>query len=309
MITSVFKKSTPLNYSLVAILLLCFFLLSQFHELMGLSSLFLIGQKAVVFLLLVGTLFITNFVCKKNGLSKDSTYTVFFFFLFLLFFPSLFDNLKLIVVNLFLLLALRRLLSLQSLKAAKEKIFDASLWILVASILQPWCILFMVLVFISILFHVSNDYRNWFLPFIALLAVGIGLAVFLTFETATVQYFWLDQLYIAPSLDYFTNDYQNWAFAIFVTMALFFLIIMFLSYDSRPQLLHSSYKKIIAFFIIALAVFFVSPDKSNDLLLFTFAPLAIMANNALEVYQEKIKQELILGVLIVCSLFTFFSQL
>lgn len=309
MITSVFKKSTPLNYSLVVIMMLFFFLLYQFQEMIWHKSILLILQKVLIFLLLVGTLFITNFICKKNGLSKDSTFTVFFFFLFLLFFPSLFDNLKIVGANVFLLLALRRLLSLQSLKASKEKIFDAALWILVASIFQPWCILFIALVFISVLFHVSSDYRNWFLPFIALFAVTIGFMVYLTFESTTLQAFWLDKLYVDLSLGYFTNSYQNWAFAIFMTASLFLLIVMLLSYSGKPQLLHSSYKKLIAFFIIALAVFFLSPDKNNDLLLFAFAPLAIMGTNALEVFQQQLKQELVLGVLILCSLFTFFSQL
>jgi hypothetical protein len=309
MITSVFKKSTPLNYSLVVILMLFFFLLYQFQDLAWFKSMLLIAQKVFIFLLLVGTLFVVNFICKKNGLSKDSTYTVFFFLLYLLFFPSLFDNLKIVAANVFLLLALRRLLSLQSLKASKEKIFDAALWILIASIFQPWCILFIALVFISVLFHVSSDYRNWFLPFIALLAVAIGFLVFLTFENTTVEEFWLNKLYVDPALNYFTNNYQNWAFSIFMTTALFFLIIMLLSYANKPQLLHSSYKKLIAFFIIAIVVFFISPDKNNDVLLFAFAPLAIMGTNALEVFQQQLKQELILGVLIVCSLFTFFSQL
>jgi hypothetical protein len=45
------------------------------------------------------------------------------------------------------------------------------------------------------------------------------------------------------------------------------------------------------------------------LLIFTFAPLAIMATSHIEIAQEKLKQELVLGVLILCSLFTFFSQL
>ena len=159
------------------------------------------------------------------------------------------------------------------------------------------------------LFHVSSDYRNWFLPFIALLAVAIGFLVFLTFENTTVEEFWLNKLYVDPALNYFTNNYENWAFSIFMTTALFFLIIMLLSYASKPQLLHSSYKKLIAFFVIAIVVFFISPDKNNDVLLFAFAPLAIMGTNALEVFQQQLKQELILGVLIVCSLFTFFSQL
>lgn len=308
MITSVFKKSTPLNYSLVAILMLFFFLVYQSQEIASLNSIVLITEKVFVFLFLIGTLFITNFISKKNGLSKDSTYTVLFFFLFLLFVPSIFNNLKLVVTNLLLLLGLRRLLSLQSLKAAKEKIFDASLWILLASIVQPWCIVLLLLVFISVFFHVSNDYRNWVVPFIALLAVSIGFLVFITIQETTVQEFWLDKLYVDLSLNYFTNIYQNWAFSILVTIALFFLVIMLFSYGSKPQLLHSSYKKIIAFFVLALAVFFLSPGKNNELLLFTFAPLSIMANNALEVFQQKLKQEMILGVLILCSLVLFFTQ-
>ena len=51
MITSVFKKSTPLNYSLVGILMLFFFLLYQFQEIIWLESLLLIIQKAFIFLL------------------------------------------------------------------------------------------------------------------------------------------------------------------------------------------------------------------------------------------------------------------
>src|SRR3970282_2496096 len=114
-----------------------------------------------------------NFVSKKNGLSKNSSYTIFFYLLFLLFFPSILDNINLIFSNLFILLALRRLLSLQSLTASKEKIFDASLWIFVASLFHFWSIIFIVLVFISIMFHVARDYRNWILPFIAFFTAGI----------------------------------------------------------------------------------------------------------------------------------------
>jgi hypothetical protein len=46
------------------------------------------------------------------------------------------------------LLALRRLISLQSMKASKEKIFDASLWVFIASLFHFWSILFIVLIFI-----------------------------------------------------------------------------------------------------------------------------------------------------------------
>ncbi len=183
MITSVFKKSTPLNYSLVVILILVFFFLFQIQDPSWITNYFLAFQKISLLCFIFASFFLINFIAKKNGLSKDNGYAIFFYLLFILFFPTIFNNSNVIYANFFLLLALRRLISLQSLKSSKEKIFDASFWILVASLFQFWCILFIILVFISIIFHVSRDYRNWVLPFIAFLTVGlIFLLVSLVFH-------------------------------------------------------------------------------------------------------------------------------
>ncbi|SHF85348.1 hypothetical protein SAMN05443549_101580 [Flavobacterium fluvii] len=309
MITSVFKKSTPLNLILVVILMLVFFLIYQFQDSAWTNSVVSIFKKVGLFVVLLGSVFITNFVAKRNGLSKDSSYTIFFYFLFLLFFPSSLDNANLILSNFFILLALRRLISLQSLKASKEKIFDASLWIFVAAFFHFWSILYIVLVFVSIIFHVSRDYRNWVLPFIALFSVATITLIFLiTFNIGIIEF---AKAHVTTNfkLDYFTNNYQNGAFSIYLTIALFFLISMFASLSSKPLLLHSSFKKIITSFFIGIVIFVVSANKSNDLLLFTFAPLTMMATSHIEMKQLQLKQEIVLGVLILCSLFTFFSQL
>ena len=309
MITSVFRKSTPLNFLLVGILMLFFFLLFQFQDLSWTNSVFLILTKVGLFSILLASVFIANFVAKKNGLSRDSTFTIFFYFLFLLFFPSVFNNTNLIVSNFFVLLALRRLISLQSLKASKEKIFDASFWIFVAALFHFWSIIFIVLVFISIIFHVSRDYRNWILPFIAFFIVGILYLIYaLLFNLNGMDYL-NNSVHTNFEINYFTNNYQNGAFSIYATIALFFLVSMFSSLSNRPQVLHTSFKKIIASFFIGVLIFIVSANKSNDLLIFTFAPLAIMANSHIEIPQLKLNQELVLYVLIVCSLFAFFSQL
>ena len=309
MITSVFRKSTPLNLVLVVILMLVFFLLYQIQDLSWTNSLVSISKTFMLLCILLGSIFITNFVAKKNGLSKDSSYTMFFFFLFLLFFPSVLENTNLIVSNFFILLALRRLISLQSLKSSKEKIFDASFWIFVAALFHFWSILYIILVFISIIFHVARDYRNWVLPFIALFSVAALASVFSIIFDESIIEFMKTQLTVNFKLDYFTNNYQNAAFSIYITIALFFIISMFASLNSKPLLLHASFKKILTSFFIGIIIFVISAHKSNDLLLFTFAPLAIMATSHIEIRQLKLKQEIVLGVLILCSLFTFFSQL
>ncbi|KIQ21418.1 hypothetical protein RT99_11485 [Flavobacterium sp. MEB061] len=309
MITSVFRKSTPLNYSLVVILILVFFFLFQFQEPSWMSSSFLAFQKISLLCFIFASFFLINFIVKKNGLSKDNGYAIFFYLLFILFFPTIFNNANVVYANFFVLLALRRLISLQSLKASKEKIFDASFWILIASLFQFWSILFLILVFISIIFHVSRDYRNWVLPFIALMAVAvIFLLISLIFHINAIEFF-QKRAVVDFNIDYFKNNYENGALSIYVAVALFFVVSMLMTFSNRPQIVHSSYKKIVACFFIAAFVFIISPDKSNDLLLFSIAPLTMMAASYVEYVQQKLNSEIVFYTLIACSLFTFFSQL
>lgn len=309
MITSVFKKSTPFNFSLVVILILVFFFLYQFQDSSWTNSNFMILHKVGLLVVILTSVFLTNFISKKNTLSKDSCYTIFFYSFFLLFFPTVLDNSKLILANFFILLALRRLISLHSLKASKEKIFDASFWIFIASLFHFWAIIYLVLVFISIIFHVARDYRYWALPFIAFFSVGTIFIIFsIIFNVEIIPYF--DECIKTDlALNYFTNNYQNLAFSIFVTIALFFLISMVSTVTNRALIVQPSLKKIIVSFVIGIIIFIISAHKSNDLLLFTIPTLSIMATAHIEIPQLKLKQEMVLVVFILCSLFAFFSQL
>ncbi|OCB77222.1 hypothetical protein [Flavobacterium crassostreae] len=309
MITSVFKKSTPLNFSLVVFLILGFFFIYQSQDWSWTNSAELLFEKAAILLVLFGSVFVTNFISYKNGVSKDSGYVVLFFFLFLIFFPSLLDNLSLLLSNFFILLALRRLISLQSLSASKEKIFDASLWIFVASLFHFWSIVYILLVFISIVFHVYRDYRNWILPFIAFFSTAvIFVMVSLVFKIDYLDYLY-QNMQVDFDLYYFTNNYQNAALSIYATAILFFMISIIGSLSHRPLVLHTTYKKIIASLCIAIVVYLISPNKSNDLLVYTIAPMAMLATSHIELPQIKLKQEMVLVVLLLCSLFAFFFQL
>lgn len=309
MITSVFKKSTPLNYALVVFLVLIFFFTYEIQDDSWLNEPLLIAEKGFSLLLLLASIFLSSFIGKKNGMTKDSTFTALFYFLLLLFVPAVFSNMNLIIANFFVILALRRLLSLDSPLASKEKIFDASFWIIIASLLQFWCILFLFLVFIAIIFRVSRDYTNWILPFIALFAVGILFLVYTTSQNMDAINYILQNAKISYSLDYFENKSQNISFSIYVSVILFVLIATSLSLTKRLSNTHLPFKKMIAAFIIGIFVFLISSDKSNQLLLFTFSPLAIMASAHLEFVHEKIKKELMLGVLMLCSFILYLIQL
>lgn len=309
MITTIFSKSRPFNYILVtALLILCFFLY-QLKDVEAVNSPLNLAKKGVLLLLLIASLFISNFVTKKNGLSKDNTFPFLFFFSFLILFPTTLGNTNLIISNFFVLLALRRLISLQSLVTPKEKIFDASLWIFIAALFHFWSILFIVLVFVSIVLHVARDYRNWVLPYIAFFTVAIIFLLFAFAFDKTVVDNLLHKAYFSFDYNYFTNKYQNIALSIYVAITALFLFTQIISLPSKPLIHHNSYKKIIIAFFIGFAVYVVSPDKNNSILIYTFMPLAVMATGYFEGIQVKWTKEATAVLVVGLSFLSFFLQL
>ena len=310
MITSIFKKSTIINYFLVVVSLLVFFFLYVFSDTNSILIQNSFSKNSLLtLLLLLASLFFVNFIVKKNGLTKNSSYPILLFFLFTILFPSVFNNSNLLFANFFLLLAVRRLISLQSLKLPKEKIFDASIWIFIATLFHFWCILFIILVYISIIFHASRDYKNWLLPFVAFITTAI-IFIFaaLIFDKSWIDYI-IRQSQTNFQIDYFTSNYQNLALSFYAIIAVYFLFSMIFSLTNRPLILQASYKKMIFGFLIGIVIFLISPEKNNATLLFTFFPLAVMGTNNVEYSQSKMYQEIILFTVLFGCLFAFFTQL
>ncbi|MDV6167720.1 DUF6427 family protein [Flavobacterium sp. DG1-102-2] len=309
MLASVFNKSRPVNYILIGVILVLSYFLYLTKDTSWTNSYLLILQKAGLLLLLAGALFLTNFITRRNTLSKANTYAMFLFMVFLILLPTTLVNTNVIISNFFLLLALRRLISLQSLITPKEKIFDASFWIFAAAIFHFWSIIHIVLVFISIVFHVSRDYRNWLIPFIAFFAVGVlylmaGLMMGEGFfETIS------ENIAISFDFTYFENIYQNIALAVFSAIAVLFAFPYIFSITSKPLNLQSSHKKIIYSFLIGVAIYVLSANKNNSFLAFTFAPLAIMGANYFESQENNWFKEIALGLFVAIALLLFTSQL
>jgi hypothetical protein len=225
-----------------------------------------------------------------------------------MFFPGIVNNTSLLLANFFVLLAMRRTISLHSLKYSKEKIFDASLWVFIAALFHFWSILFIALIFVAILFHVARDYRNWFLPILAFFAT----AVLFVASSIYLDKQWIENLLadsvIDTRINYFVNNYQNVAFSIYATIGLFFLVLLLLTLSNRPLILHPTYKKAITALVIGCAVFAISPNKSNELLVFTCAPLAMIATTYFETAQAYWKKEVVFWMILLAALFSFFTQ-
>lgn len=309
MLASIFSKTRPINYVLLGITLVVFYGLQLTKAENWLTDPVTIGEKAGLFLLLCGSVLLTGFVTLRNNLSKANSYAVLLFIFFLILFPTTLENGRIIVANFFLLLALRRLVSLQSLITPKEKIFDATFWILAAAVFHFWCIIFLVLVFISIVFHVARDYRNWIIPFIALMAVTIIYIMVGLMIGHNLFDHLLDDMVPGFDFTYFENIYQNIALSLYAPVAALFTLPYVYSISSKPLNLQASHKKVLYSFLIGVGIYILSNHKNNSILAFTFAPLAIMGANFIESQKNQWTREAIVCSIAVIAIFIFLMQL
>ncbi|WP_408065828.1 hypothetical protein [Zobellia sp. 1_MG-2023] len=117
------------------------------------------------------SVFIVNFIVKRNKVTGANSFTILFYGLLMVVFPETLLDSNAIFCSFFLLLATRRLISIRSLKNIKFKIFDATIWVLVSSLFYDWALLFLILVLAAIYFYEPKNARNWFVPLAAIFTV------------------------------------------------------------------------------------------------------------------------------------------
>jgi hypothetical protein len=309
MIASVFSKTRPFNYLVIGILLFFFFSIKIITLVKPSADWIYYAQEFSLYLLLFASLFILNFITLKNGLTKGNNYALFLFFVFILYFSSIFQNKNIIISNFLLLLALRRLISLKSLLQTKEKIFDASFWIFLAALFHFWSIFYIVLVFIAITLHVSKDYRNWIIPFLALFAVTILFFLANSILDNGLISTLLSKTYISFDFYYFDNIYQRIALALFTSISLFFFASHIFDVPNKALNMQSSHKTILFSFILGVGIYVLSANKNNGSLAFCFGPLAIIGANFVEKIEKNWVKEIVIYALLGLGIFFFIMQL
>jgi hypothetical protein len=173
MISNFFSKSKPVHYIVVSVILLLVFVLSRLNVFPEHSSLLFLVKQIGLFFTAFLSVFVFDFLVSRNGLTKKNSYNIILFVLFFAILPQTLLNPRLLFANLFILLALRRLISLRSPKEIKKKLFDASFWIALATLFYFWSWVFFIMVFAALLVYVISDVKNYLIPFVGVLAVAI----------------------------------------------------------------------------------------------------------------------------------------
>jgi len=299
MITSIFSKSKPINFIIVFFITLLAFVLANL-KLQNEPIVFsFIVEKIIIFSICYLSILTLNFIVGKNSLTHKSNFEILLYCLFLLMIPQTLLNDRIIVSNFFILLALRRILSLRSQISLKKKLFDASFWIAIAALFYLWAILFFILIFVILTLYTDNKAKNWIVPFAGL------ITVFLISTSYSVMvyddFFEVFNISFKTSFDF--SDYNSLKHIIAITILLSFGIwssIFYLkSLKNKLKKFRPVFKAVFVMMLIAFSIVIIAPSKTGSEFLFLFAPLAIIITNYIEMIQEKWFKELFLIVLIV----------
>ena len=299
MITSIFKKSKALNLLIVFFITLLAFVKVRITDYadIEISGLYIFKQIGL-FLLCYATIALLNFIVRKNSLGKDTKYAMLLFSLFLLMLPETTNNTNILFSNVFILLALRRLLSLRSQLNVNKKLFDATFWIAIATLFYFWAILFLPLIILLLLLYDDNKINHWIIPF-------MGLATVFVITTSISLLCYGTFLGAFKSLPHVSFNYSNYnsathwiAITIILSFGIWSSVFYVKSIKQKKKIFRKSFSSIFVAVLLSFIIIVLAPQKNSSEFLFMFAPLSIIIANYIEVIQEKWFKELFLLLLI-----------
>lgn len=299
MISSVFGKTKPLNLLLFVTVLFAAMLWYFFH-LSGTGTVDTTWDTALrCFFLSLFTLFIAEFINRKNLLTKNNHYLLLTLLSFWLSFPLILFHEGMMVSNILVLLAFRRLISLRSGQQVGLKIYDATLWIGFSALLFHWNILFLILVYMAVFLYSQQYYKHLLIPLVALGTVAI---LYLCYElylgdgTAWWQGWEL-------TLEFYTDKYQNPSyllpsitFGILGACGIFSLLA-----DIRKKgiLQRLNDYLLLIFLLFTLLLAFISEGLQTSELVFVAFPMSVTIAKFLQKTKRKWLKETLLFLIIL----------
>lgn len=281
MLSEHFENTKTITFVIVLLALLMGSGLYQ-YQILGLSFTenSQIITTVITFFLLWLSLLLLHQIDRWNELTETkNSYSIAFFSIFVVLFPTLFLKNEIVGANLLIMAAMWRALTLKTGIGIPQKLFDTSLLILCAALLHPWAIIFLLNIWISLLFYGAEKRRYWFIPFLALLVIALLAAsiVLLLDIPFPFDYYTLTFVEDVQYLFQLSDHSLPYLVALgcFVVLFAFSLIV----YYFRSKYHSISSLVVIQFLWVGLLVVLFSKE-----MIYLFAPIAVL----FALYVEKI---------------------
>ena len=306
MLANFFGKSNPVNFIVVFLICLGFYIANFFTvNLVQFVDINVILNQLLTIILFLLLLLFYNFILIKNKLTLNNSYGLLLFALFSGFFPAVFLNVTTIFLNLLLLIFLRRVFSLRSNKDIYKKIFDCGFWLGILFLLDSTTVIFGMLIFLSVRMFQKLTVRTLLIP-----VVGFVTPVFCYFSYCLWE----------GDTSEFSNLflwYSNYNFEVY-TANKFLFSTLFLGIGSlisifiktpKVFLISGDYRKywilIIFNFFLAITVFLIQNTHQTNKILLLFFPASIIITNWLENIERVFVKNIFIIVLIATPVILF----
>ncbi len=306
MLTSFFGKSKPVNFIIVSIYIIIGWFLRTLIDIEYITVASFFQTQTVLLLIILFSVFLLNFIIRKNKLTENNTYTILFFACFIMLFSELFFQSNIIISNVLLLLAFRRFMSLNSGINIEKKILDASIWITIATLFYFWCILFFIVLLVAVFQLRLKNYKLILIPFVGFSSVIIIITTIKL--VLNNSFLWFLEMDTSLNLDFLKYDSLLLIIPIsFLILLLILTLIQKLINFSEIRLKDksNSFLLILMLIISAIVVLFI-PNKNGAEFLYLMAPLAIFTTNFMEKTTLFWVKELFLWIVVVFPLIVVF---
>ncbi len=309
MISSIFGKSKPINYIIILGFLFLFYAALSYDLLSRMDQPEQLFLHVVVLGILLFSIMIVNFIVKRNQISGTNDFTIFYYSLLIVLFPDVLLDYNAIMSSFFLLLALRRLISLKSLRSVKLKLFDSTFWIMVGSLFYDWVLLFLLLVYIGIYIYEPKNFRNWLVPLVSLACFVILLYSFIiiTGNTSFASTHYQFEIYSESNL---INSIQGG-----LKIFLYTILVMIAGIVSFVKLRKLGMGKVVTMrlvaiaFVLGIVVTFFKSSESVAPIILTFLPAAVLFTKYVEVIKRINIKEVTLILSLVIPFMVFLGEL
>tara|TARA_B110000046_G_scaffold87655_1_gene95773 strand:- start:811 stop:1740 length:930 start_codon:yes stop_codon:yes gene_type:complete len=308
MLANFLNKTKPINFiGLLILFIICFSISVFFTIFKDDFTLDKILKSVFILLLFLGIFLIYSFILNKNKLTFDNSYAYYLFTLLTIYILPELTNYKSLILIIIYLLFLRKIYSFRTSKKVIQKLFDSGLWLGVLFILEPFSILFLMLIFTGTYLHQKITLHTIFSPII-----GFITPIFLSFT----YFLWIDkteefiQLFsFNSSLDiqiYEAPKYFWFIISVFI-VSLFALIFKTIETLAVSNTFRRSWFLLIINLIIG--VFFVGllPVKNGAELIYVLFPVSVIIANGIELIHKEIIKNVVLYIFLIGCIYLGFS--
>ena len=298
MIATFFTKSNPIHYVFAFIYLFGLFLAHLNYNVFS----FLIGAFSL-FLLLTSVL-LANFIISKNDLNKKNNYSLVAICFFIgLFMEQIFFFDDILIANVFLLLAIRKIYSIRNPININKKVFDASFWILISSVFYIPTLYFFILLIIALILYSHFNLKNLVVVILAIISATTFLYLLEIINSGYLNPVdFINLLFIDfPTLDYISSFYENvsslnWSVKIIGFFS--FLIPLIFIYIWNRVIKTNERRRTTTLILLTtiLALIIYISNLNSMSFIFLFFPLIIIFTSCVEQARRELVKNLVLSI-------------